>query len=1075
VANPINNQVLTWDNINKRWEAKTVADSSATNELQTLSVAANTATLSNSGGSVTIAGAGINTVGTAGTTITVTGTEVDGSVSNELQTLSTGTNTLTLSNGGGTVTVDTDPASDVTGSGTSGQVSFWTGAQTQSGDNGLFWNNTDKRLGIGTNSPGAPLEVRGSGTSSSTWTAQFHNASTGGNNALMIRDDGNVGIGTTTIDNVLTVRRNQDAVTQIQVDNTNNTANAGARFIMGSGATSLVFGRYLSNATSFPTWENRGVFQASSGLSGLIFATSGGDIAFQTGSGVPQRLKIELNGSVKIGTGSADASSILDVTSTAGGILFPRMTTTQRNAISAPADGLMVYNTSDAKFNFRENGAWNTIPNLSGSGSTNRLAIWNSSTNLGFESTFIVDSTNSRLGLGISPSSTFDVVGNVEFQNPSTSYDGGVLGSELLTTGTGAGWTGTSLPVGYTHTDTTNATALVSGFTPANNTIYQVLYTVSGRTKGSITFSFGGYTSGTISTNVTDVNVSQATTGTGPLTITPTANFDGTVKFSIKAITAGSAGFVGRNQAGTVVYEERYSTSNTNIFQGLNAGSRNTTGVNNIFQGYDAGAINTTGSQNIFQGVNAGSRNITGNGNLFQGYNAGRRNTTGSGNVFQGNNAGPVNTTGSGNFFQGSDAGSSNISGSYNLFQGGNAGYNNTTGSGNIFKGANSGFSNTTGSNNIAIGFQAGRYFGTSTGENTAFDNSILIGYQTRPLNINQTNQIVIGYNVTGLGSNTTRIGTGSTIQTHLDGELTIGNTFYDNRVAARIVGANVLSTEYSLVVTNSNGATSTNTNGSLVVTNSGLVGVGTYSPGSRLQINGSGNTNASTALTVQNSDGVSLLRVRDDLYTSINYLRVGNSFSTSTLVFPFVTNSGLPDAAGTNLSFYNYTGANSAVNGAFAFAGNNFTQTSGSHVFFRFGHNFFPTSGNASYSAFTVKPSINQSGGANGITRGFHVDPTLGSAADWRSIEWSNSSGWGLYGAGTAKSYFAGNVAIGTTAQDASSAFEVTSTTQGVLFPRMTTTQRNAIATPADGLVIYNTTDNKLQVRAAGVWVDLH
>jgi len=38
-----------------------------------------------------------------------------------------------------------------------------------------------------------------------------------------------------------------------------------------------------------------------------------------------------------------------------------------------------------------------------------------------------------------------------------------------------------------------------------------------------------------------------------------------------------------------------------------------------------------------------------------------------------------------------------------------------------------------------------------------------------------------------------------------------------------------------------------------------------------------------------------------------------------------------------------------------------------------------------------------------------------------------------------------------------------------------MTTTQRNAIATPADGLVIYNTTDNKLQVRAAGVWVDLH
>jgi hypothetical protein len=146
VPNPINNQVLTWDNIDKRWEAKTVADSSATNELQTLSVAANTATLSNSGGSVTIAGAGINTVGTAGTTITVTGTEVDGSVSNELQTLSTGTNTLTLSNGGGTVTVDTDPNDDVTGSGTSGQVSFWTGAQTQSGSTGLTFDNNLRNL-----------------------------------------------------------------------------------------------------------------------------------------------------------------------------------------------------------------------------------------------------------------------------------------------------------------------------------------------------------------------------------------------------------------------------------------------------------------------------------------------------------------------------------------------------------------------------------------------------------------------------------------------------------------------------------------------------------------------------------------------------------------------------------------------------------------------------------------------------------------------------------------------------------------------------------------------------------------
>jgi hypothetical protein len=67
------------------------------------------------------------------------------------------------------------------------------------------------------------------------------------------------------------------------------------------------------------------------------------------------------------------------------------------------------------------------------------------------------------------------------------------------------------------------------------------------------------------------------------------------------------------------------------------------------------------------------------------------------------------------------------------------------------------------------------------------------------------------------------------------------------------------------------------------------------------------------------------------------------------------------------------------------------------------------------------------------------------------------------------------GVVGIGVTSPNASAKLEISSTTQGVLFPRMTTTERNAISTPADGLVIYNTTDNKLQVRAAGAWVDLH
>ena len=51
------------------------------------------------------------------------------------------------------------------------------------------------------------------------------------------------------------------------------------------------------------------------------------------------------SGKVGIGTASPSSSAILDVSSTTKGVLLPRMTTTQINAISSPAEGLTVFNT----------------------------------------------------------------------------------------------------------------------------------------------------------------------------------------------------------------------------------------------------------------------------------------------------------------------------------------------------------------------------------------------------------------------------------------------------------------------------------------------------------------------------------------------------------------------------------------------------------------------------------------------------------------------------------------------------------------------------------------------------------
>jgi uncharacterized protein (TIGR02145 family) len=53
-----------------------------------------------------------------------------------------------------------------------------------------------------------------------------------------------------------------------------------------------------------------------------------------------------LRSQVVVGTGTPNGSALLEVQGTTGGVLFPRMTQTQRDAIASPATGLMLYNTT---------------------------------------------------------------------------------------------------------------------------------------------------------------------------------------------------------------------------------------------------------------------------------------------------------------------------------------------------------------------------------------------------------------------------------------------------------------------------------------------------------------------------------------------------------------------------------------------------------------------------------------------------------------------------------------------------------------------------------------------------------
>jgi len=80
------------------------------------------------------------------------------------------------------------------------------------------------------------------------------------------------------------------------------------------------------------------------------------------------------------------------------------------------------------------------------------------------------------------------------------------------------------------------------------------------------------------------------------------------------------------------------------------------------------------------------------------------------------------------------------------------------------------------------------------------------------------------------------------------------------------------------------------------------------------------------------------------------------------------------------------------------------------------------------------------------------------------------------LFVAATATANAQNNVGIGTTTPDASSILEMQSTNKGVLVPRLTTAQRLAIATPANGLLVYDTNFDCFYyyITATTTWVSL-
>jgi hypothetical protein len=287
-------------------------------------------------------------------------------------------------------------------------------------------------------------------------------------------------------------------------------------------------------------------------------------------------------------------------------------------------------------------------------------------------------------------------------------------------------------------------------------------------------------------------------------------------------------------------------------------------------------------------------------------------------------------------------------------------------------------------------------------------------GNMTLSLNQNAETKIQISNTTTGTASQSSLVLTSNTsemVVTKFSSTRTTYKTLVANDAIIFNGSAGDITIHNDVASGNIKFAAGGSSTAQMTLHNSGNLLLGqTSNSGQRLQVTGdtllkgSGNTSATTALSVQDSGGANMLRLLND-----TTLKLG---SQNVDIFPTANGSTVANAGrGLIIS----TGAGTQGTGAVKVVGSG-TQASGNDWSLWLSHTFAPFGGTATHSGLLLNQTINQTGGANGITRGLYVQPTLTAASDWRSIEWSNNTGWGLYGAGTAQNYLAGNLGIGTT-----------------------------------------------------------
>ena len=422
-----------------------------------------------------------------------------------------------------------------------------------------------------------------------------------------------------------------------------------------------------------------------------------------------------------------DGSAMFDVKSTTKGLLIPRMTAAQRDAIVGPANGLMIFCTDNNQYYGFKSGI------SSGGGS---WAMFNSQwTSTGSDIFYSMG----RVGLGNSvPQYPLDVIGDINYTG-TLRYNGTPVSlgiSEITST---LPITVTPGGIGNTrHLSMLQADAINDGFLASAdwnifndkissqwNTIGANIFfntgnvgigTVEPASKltvaGRIESTSEGYKfpDGTVQTTAWSQIGNSGWSLTGNSGTVDGTNFIGTtdnVPFNIR-VNNEKAGRIDQTD-GNAFFGYQSGNTNPGFSNAAFGGSTmftNTTGNNNTAIGYTALYYNTTGARNTASGAGALKENQTANDNTANGFVSLFNNTTGFSNTATGSYALTANTLGKQNTATGANALGSNTIGNYNTAIGASALLNSVAGSYNVAIGFDALYFNA-GDNNTAVGVTA--------------------------------------------------------------------------------------------------------------------------------------------------------------------------------------------------------------------------------------------------------------------------------------------------------------------------------------------------------------------------------